>query len=58
MSVNTPGLDSLTSGKATSSGTRINYTINALGNGHTTSTLTLDDSDVKLKKVAVFWICQ
>ena len=58
MSVNTPGLDSLPSGKATSSRTSKNFTINALGNGHTTSTLTLDDSDVKLKKVAVFWICQ
>ena len=50
MSVNTPGLDSLTSGKATSSGTRINYTINAFVRGYTTSTLTKDDSDVKVKK--------
>ena len=53
MSVNTPGLDSLPSEKATSSGASRNYTINALGIGHTTSTLTLDDSDVKLKKVVV-----
>ena len=51
MSENTPGLDSLPSEKATSSGTRINYTINAFGIGHTTSTLTIDDSDdVKIKK--------
>lgn len=45
------GLDSLPSEKATSSGTSINYTINAFGIGHTTSTLTMDDSDdVKVKK--------
>ena len=50
MSVNTPGLDSLPSEKATSSGTSINYTINAFGIGYTTSTLTIDDSDVKVKK--------
>ena len=51
MSVNTPGLDSLPSEKATSSGISINYTINAFGIGHTTSTLTIDDSDdVKIKK--------
>ena len=44
------GLDSLPSEKATSSGTSINYTINAFGIGYTTSTLTPgegDDSDVK-----------
>ena len=58
MSVNTPGLDSLPSEKATSSGASRNYTINALGNGHTTSTITLDDSDMKLKKVVVSWVCQ
>ena len=58
MSVNTPGLDSIPSGKATSSGTSINYTINAFGIGYTTSTLTIDDSDVKVKKVVVSWICQ
>jgi hypothetical protein len=44
------GLDSLPSEKATSSGTSINYTINAFGVGYTTSTLTIDDSDVKVKK--------
>ena len=44
------GLDSLPSEKATSSGTSINYTINAFGIGYTTSTLTTDDSDVKVKK--------
>ena len=45
------GLDSLPSDKATSSGTSINYTNNAFGIGHTTSTLTIDDSDdVKVKK--------
>ena len=44
------GLDSLPSEKATSSGTSINYTINAFGIGYTTSTLTIDDSDVKVKK--------
>ena len=45
------GLESLPSEKATSSGTSINYTINAFGIGHTTSTLTLDDGDdVKVKK--------
>ena len=41
MSVNTTGLDSLLSDKATSSGTSINYTINAFGIGYTTSTLTI-----------------
>ncbi len=44
------GLDSLPSEKATSNGTSINYTINAFGIGYTTSTLTIDDSDVKVKK--------
>ena len=44
------GLDSLPSEKSTSSGTNINYTINAFGIGYTTSTLTIDDSDVKVKK--------
>ena len=44
------GLDSLPSEKATSSGTSINYTINAFGIGYTTSTRTIDDSDVKVKK--------
>ncbi len=44
------GLDSLPSEKATSSGTSINYTINAFGIGYTTSTLTTDESDVKVKK--------
>ena len=44
------GLDSLPSEKATSSGTSINYTINAFGIGYTTSTLTIDESDVKVKK--------
>ena len=34
------GLDSLPSEKATSSGTSINYIINAFGIGYTTSTLT------------------
>ena len=58
MSVNIPGLDSLDSEKATSSGTSINYTINAFGIGYTTSKLTIDDSDVKVKKVVVSWICQ
>ena len=58
MSVNTHGLDSLPSEKATSSGTSINYTINAFGIGYSTSTLTIDDSDVKVKKVVVSWICQ
>ena len=43
------GLDSLPSEKATSSGTSKNYTINAFGIGYTTSTLTIDDSDVKVK---------
>ena len=53
------GLDSLPSEKATSSGTSINYTINAFGIGHTTSTLTIDDSDdVKVKKLVVSWIYQ
>ena len=50
MSVNTPGLDSLPSEKATSSGTSIIYTTNTFGTGYTTSTLTLDDRDVKVKK--------
>ena len=51
MSVNTTGLDSLPSEKATSSGTSLNYIINAFGIGYTTSTLTIDDSDdVKVKK--------
>ena len=58
MSVNTPGLDSLPSEKATSSWTSKNNTINAFGIGFTTSTLTIDDSDVKVKKVVVSWICQ
>ena len=44
------GIDSLPSEKATSSGTSINYIINAFGIGYTTSTLTIDDSDVKVKK--------
>jgi hypothetical protein len=44
------GLDSLPSEKGTSSGTSINYIINAFGIGYTTSTLTIDDSDVKVKK--------
>ena len=44
------GLDSLPSEEATSSGTSINYIINAFGIGYTTSTLTIDDSDVKVKK--------
>ena len=48
------GLDFLPSEKATSSGTSINYIINAFGIGYTTSTLTIvdivDDSDVKVKK--------
>jgi len=44
------GLVSLPSEKATSTGTSINYTINAFGIGYTTSTLTIDDSDVKVKK--------
>ena len=52
------GLDSLPSEKATSTGTRINYTINAFGIGYTTSTLTIDESDVRVKKVVVSWICQ
>ena len=47
------GLDSLPSEKATSSGTSINYTINAFGIGYTTSTLTIDDSDVKVKKSSI-----
>ena len=57
MSVNTPGLDTLPSEKATSSGTSKNFTINAFGTGNTTSTLTIDDSDVKVKKVVVSWMC-
>ena len=44
------GLDFLPSEKATSSGTSINYIINAFGIGYTTSTLTIDDNDVKVKK--------
>ena len=52
------GLDSLPSEKSTSSGTSINYTINAIGIGYTNSTLTIDDCDVKVKKVVVSWICQ
>ena len=58
MCVNTTGLDSLPSEKSTSSGTSINYTINTFGIGYTTSTLTIDDSDVRVKKVVVSWICQ
>ena len=58
MSVNTTGLDSLPSEKSSSSGTSINYTINAFGIGYSTSTLTIDDSDVKVKKVVVSLICQ
>ena len=46
------GLDSLPSEKATSSGTSINYIINAFGIGYTTSTLTIDDSDVKIRKTS------
>ena len=46
------GLDSIPSEKATSSGTSINYIINAFGIGYTTSTLTIDDSDVKVKKTS------
>ena len=46
------GLDSIPSEKATSTGTSINYTINAFGIGYTTSTLTIDDSDVKVKKTS------
>ena len=44
------GLDSLPSEKGTSSGTSINYINNAFGIGYTTSTLTIDESDVKVKK--------
>ena len=44
------GLDSIPSEKATSSGTSINYIINAFGIGYTTSTLTVDESDDKVKK--------
>ena len=47
MSVNTPGLDTLSSEKTTLSGTSRNYTINTFGTGNTTS---IDDSDVKVKK--------
>ena len=47
------GLDSLPSEKATSSGTSINYIINAFGIGYTTSTLTIDDSDVNGNDVKV-----
>ena len=50
MSVNTPRLDSLPSEKSTLSGTSINYSFNAFGIGYTTSTLTIDDSDVKVNK--------
>ena len=46
------GLDSLPSEKATSSGTSINYIINAFGIGYTTSTLTKADSDVEVKKTS------
>ena len=55
MSANTPGLDSLPSEKATSSGTSKNYTINAFGIGYSTSTLTINDSDVKVKKSSSLW---
>ena len=58
MSENTTGLDSLPSEKSTSSGTSKNNTINAFGTGFTTSTLTIDDSDEKVKKVVASWICQ
>ena len=44
------GLDSLPSEKATSSGTSRNYTIYVFGIGDTTAKLTIDDSDVKVKK--------
>ena len=44
MSVNTHGLDSIPSDKATSSSTSRNYTINAFWIRYTTSTLTKDDS--------------
>ena len=46
------GLDSLPSEKATSSGTSLNYIINSFGIGYTTSTLTIDDSDVNVKKTS------
>ena len=46
------GLDSIPSEEATSSGTSINYIFNAFGIGYTTSTLTKDDSDVKVKKTS------
>ena len=52
------GLDPLPSEKSTSSWTNINYTINAFGIWYTTSTLTIDDSDVKVKKLVMSWICQ
>ena len=54
---NTPGLDTLPSEKTTLSGTSINYSFNAFGIGNTTSTQTIDDSDVMVKKVVVSWIC-
>ena len=54
---NTPGLDTLPSEKTTLSGTSINYSFNAFGIGYTTSTQTIDDSDVMVKKVVVSWIC-
>ena len=47
------GLDSLPSEKATSTGTSINYTSYVCGIGDTTAKLTIDDSDVKVKKVVV-----
>jgi hypothetical protein len=46
------GLDSLPSEKGTSSGASLNYIINSFGIGYTTSTLTIDDSDVKVKKTS------
>ena len=55
---NTPGLDTLSSEKTTLSGTSINYSFNAFGIGYTTSTQTIDDSDVMVKKVVVSRICQ
>ena len=54
---NTTGLDTLPSEKTTLSGTSINYSFNAFGIGYTTSTQTIDDSDVMVKKVVVSWIC-
>ena len=46
------GLDSLASEKGTSSGASLSYIINSFGIGYTTSTLTIDDSDVKVKKTS------